>query len=179
MVFLGLESDDADGLAEVNKKLNLKRGVDAYDHAFRRIHQAGISVLGAFILGMDNDTPKKLHQRADFMIRSGIDVMQTTYLTPLPGTRLFELYQSEDRLRFTNFPDDWDHYDMTEVIYHPKQMSFAELASISRDIGRRIYAKPILFRKALRTYRETRDFVATMFSWNSNQVYRDVNRASA
>jgi radical SAM superfamily enzyme YgiQ (UPF0313 family) len=179
MVFLGLESDEADGLAEVNKKLNLKRGVEAYDQAFRRIHQAGIAVLGAFILGMDSDTLLKLRRRAGYMVRSGIDVMQTTFLTPLPGTRLFDQLQSEGRLRYTNFPEDWSHYDMTEVIFHPKQMTLEELASISSEIGRKIYAKPILFHKALRTYRETHDFVTTMFSWHSNHVYRNVNRASA
>lgn len=179
MVFLGLETDEIDGLAEINKKLNLKRGVNAYANAFQRIHGAGISVLGAFIFGMDSDTPQKLRHRANYMLRSGIDVMQTTFLTPLPGTRLFDQLQSERRLRYTNFPADWSHYDMTEVIYHPKQMTFEELASISGEIGKTIYAQPILLRKALRTYWETRDFVATMFSWRSNNVYRDVSRAGA
>jgi len=34
-----------------------------------------------------------LKQRADYIISSAVDVMLTTYLTPLTGTRLFERSQ--------------------------------------------------------------------------------------
>ena len=89
MVFIGLEALEVDALTEVNKRLNLKRGVDSYDEAFRRVHRAGIAVLGAFIFGMDSDSPEVLQRRSEYMVRSGVDVMQSTVLTPLPGTRLF------------------------------------------------------------------------------------------
>ena len=70
MVFIGLEAEEVDALAEVNKRLNLRRGVDSYDAAFRRIHRAGIAVLGAFIFGMDGDSPEDLRRRSDYMIRA-------------------------------------------------------------------------------------------------------------
>ncbi|MDH7557528.1 MAG: radical SAM protein [Candidatus Bathyarchaeota archaeon] len=63
MVFLGLEAEKTDALEEVNKRMNLKVGVDAYEETFRRINKHGIAVLGAFIYGMDGDTSEKLHQR--------------------------------------------------------------------------------------------------------------------
>ena len=90
MIFLGIEAEELDALSEVNKKMNIKRGgSDIYEQVFERIHNAGIAVLGAFIFGMDQDTPEKLHRRAQYMLESGVDVMQATALTPLPGTRLF------------------------------------------------------------------------------------------
>ncbi|GAH28351.1 unnamed protein product, partial [marine sediment metagenome] len=49
----------------------------------------GIAVLGGFIYGMDSDTPEKLRRRTDYILRSGVDAVQLSYLTPLPGTRLF------------------------------------------------------------------------------------------
>ncbi len=122
MVFLGLEANEADSLKEVNKRLNLKLGVDTYAESFRRIHRAGIAVLGAFIFGLDGDDPQRIRQRADYIRKSGVDVMQTTALTPLPGTRLFERYRHECKLLYSNVPEDWDHYDMTEVIHHPASM---------------------------------------------------------
>lgn len=67
--------------------------MDSYTQAFKRIHRAGMAVLGAFIFGMDGGTPDKLKRRTDYMISNSLDVMQTTFLTPLPGTRLFERYQ--------------------------------------------------------------------------------------
>jgi hypothetical protein len=37
-----------------------------------------------------------------------------------------------------------------------------------------MYSWPVLMRKALRTYLSTRDSMATMFAWGSNQNYRQV-----
>jgi radical SAM superfamily enzyme YgiQ (UPF0313 family) len=174
MVFLGLEAEEVDALREVNKRLNLQRGVDSYAAAFRRIHRAGIAVLGAFIFGMDGDTPEKLRRRAGYMIDGGVDVMQTTYLTPLPGTRLFDRLQAESRLLYTDFPRDWDHYDMTEVTYRPQHMTPKRLAQAVHECNRRMYARPVLMRKAMRTCLETRNWMATMFAWQSNINYRNV-----
>jgi radical SAM superfamily enzyme YgiQ (UPF0313 family) len=176
MVFLGLEAEEADALQEVEKRLNLQRGVDSYSVAFERIHRAGIAVLGAFIFGMDGDTPHKLAQRTDFMIRSGVDVMQTTYLTPLPGTRLFERFQAEKRLLYTDFPGDWGHYDMTEVIHRPGGMNPAELACAMQLANDKLYSWPVLIRKAVTTFLSTQDGIAAMFAWSSNQNYRQVAR---
>jgi len=179
MVFLGLEAEEAGALQEVEKRLNLQRGVNSYALAFERIHRAGIAVLGAFIFGMDSDTPQKLKQRGDYMVHSGVDVMQTTYLTPLPGTRLFERYQAENRLIYTDFPRDWEHYDMTEVVYRPGGMHPDELVCAMQMANRKMYSWPILIRKALNTYRFTRDGMAAMFAWSSNQNYRQVARRAS
>ncbi|MEW5869061.1 MAG: radical SAM protein [Chloroflexota bacterium] len=174
MVFLGLEAEDAEALQEVHKRLNFQRGVGAYAQAFQRIQEAGMAVLGAFIFGMDGDTPAKLRRRTDYLLHSRVDVMQTTYLTPLPGTPLFERYQAEGRLLYTNFPQDWEHYDMTEVTHQPGSMEAGELAQVMRSCNRRMYAWPSLVRKAAATWRHTRDWTATMFAWSSNLNYRRV-----
>jgi len=174
MVFLGLEAEQVDALKEVNKQLNLKRGVESYAEAFRHIHRAGIAVLGAFIFGMDGDTPEKLRRRADYMIHSDVDVMQVTFLTPLPGTRLFNRLREEKRLLYTTLPKDWERYDMTEVIHQPKGMEPAVLLQTMRDCTRRMYAWPVLARKAMQTFRRTRNGTATMFAWQSNINYRNV-----
>ncbi|MBN1438051.1 MAG: B12-binding domain-containing radical SAM protein [Anaerolineales bacterium] len=177
MVFLGLESDEADALAEVNKILNLQRGVGSYEAAFRRIHRAGIAVLGAFIFGMDEDTPEKLRRRTEFMLGGGIDVMQKTYLTPLPGTRLFDRLGREGRLLFTDYPRDWEHYDMGEAVHRPRSMNPAELTCAMEESSRRLFSWPALARKAYGTLRETRSPMAALFAWQSNVNYRNVSLA--
>jgi len=174
MVFLGLEAEQAEALAEVHKQLNLQRGVDAYAQAFKRIHHAGIAVLGAFIFGMDGDTPQTLQRRSDYMIHQPVDVMQTTFLTPLPGTRPFERYLSEGRLLYTDFPQEWDHYDMTEVVHRPGGMCEAELTEFMRSNNRRMYAWSVLVGKAIGTLTRTRSGMANMFAWSSNLNYRHV-----
>jgi radical SAM superfamily enzyme YgiQ (UPF0313 family) len=179
MVFIGLEALEVDALTEVNKRLNLKRGVDSYDEAFRRVHRAGIAVLGAFIFGMDSDSPEVLQRRSEYMVRSGVDVMQSTVLTPLPGTRLFRHLEQEGRLLYTDFPQDWAKYDMTEVVHRPAGMEPSNLQETMRRCGRRIYSRRVLLRKALRTFRETKSWSATMFAWNSNINYRNVGSAKS
>jgi radical SAM superfamily enzyme YgiQ (UPF0313 family) len=174
MIFLGLEAEEVGALETVNKRLNLSRGVNGYAAAFRRIHRAGIAVLGAFIFGMDGDTVEKVRHRTRYMIRSGVDVMQTTYLTPLPGTRLFDQFRDEGRLLYTDFPGDWEHYDMTEVTHRPLGMSVDALARSTVASNRRMYAWPTLVSKAARTLITTRDPTATMFAWSSNINYRNV-----
>ena len=174
MVCLGLEAEKADALAEVGKRLNLQRGVESYAEAFRRIHRAGIAVLGAFIFGMDGDTPESLRRRAAFMMQSGVDVMQRTFLTPLPGTRLFERFRTEGRLLNGDFPRGWDRYDMGGAVHRPSGMTPEMLEQAMEESGRRMYAWPVLARKALRTLRETRSPIAAMFAWQSNLNYRNV-----
>jgi radical SAM superfamily enzyme YgiQ (UPF0313 family) len=177
MVFLGLEAEDLDALEEVHKQLNAQRGVNAYTRVFHRMHRAGIAVLGAFIFGMDGDTSDKLHRRSAYMVHNpGIDVMQTTLLTPLPGTRLFDRYQREGRLLYTNFPRDWEHYDMTEVVHRPGCLEPVQLSQIMQKLNRQMHAWPVLLRKALVTFLQTRNMTATMFAWNSNINYRNVGK---
>jgi radical SAM superfamily enzyme YgiQ (UPF0313 family) len=177
MVFLGLEAEEVDALAEVNKRLNLQRGVESYERAFCRIHRAGIAVLGAFIFGIDGDTSEKLRHRATYMIHSGVDVMQTTFLTPLPGTRLFDQLWNEERLLYTDFPRDWGRYDMTEVTHRPQGMTPEALTQAMHAANRRMYTWSVLAHKAMRTLWETRNPSAAMFAWRSNVNYRNVSSA--
>ncbi|MBI4766294.1 MAG: B12-binding domain-containing radical SAM protein [Deltaproteobacteria bacterium] len=174
IVLLGLEADEVDALEELQKQLNLQRGVNSYAQTFRRIHQAGISVLGAFIFGLDSDTPERLRQRAKFMIRSEIDTMQLTHLTPLPGTRLFDRYLADNRLLYTDFPRDWDHYDFTETVHCPGRMGPTQLTQIMGELNRRMYALPVLLRKTLSTLCQTRSLTAMKFAWDFNITYRNI-----
>jgi radical SAM superfamily enzyme YgiQ (UPF0313 family) len=179
MIFMGLEAEDDEALAGVNKRLNLSRTASAYAGAFDRIHQAGIAVLGAFIFGLDSDTPEKLYRRTEYMINSGVDAMQGTVLTPLPGTRVFRRLREENRLLHTNFPDDWDRYNMTEVVFQPRNMSVGELTHVLRDCGRRMYDVRVLKEKASRTLKATGRADSTLFAWQANLSYRTIAMAES
>jgi radical SAM superfamily enzyme YgiQ (UPF0313 family) len=105
--FIGLESADPEELTIMNKKLNLKI---EYDSAFKKIHKYGIAVLGAFIFGSDCETIESMIRKTYYSMRGGIDVVQTTVLTPLPGTRLYAQYKDAGRLKYADYPGDWDRY---------------------------------------------------------------------
>jgi len=178
MMFLGVEAEDLDALAGVNKRLNLRRTAQ-YAEAFDRIHKAGIAVLGAFIFGMDSDTPEKLYARAEYIVNSGVDAVQATVLTPLPGTRLFDRMQAEGRLLYTDFPRDWDRYNMTEVVFRPKEMDANELSRVMRECTRRIFDLDVLKNKARRTLQETGRGDTMAFAWQANINYRNIAMAES
>ena len=167
MIFLGIESEDIDALTEVNKRLNLKRGPESYKELFDRIHRAGMAVLGAFIFGMDGDTPEKLRNRAEFMIESGVDVMQLTTMTPLPGTPLFDRLHKEGRLLFTDFPRDWGRYDLTELIHQPKEFERDKLWKVIVQCMQQVYSLKTLKLKAQQTFKATGSWEATEFAYRA------------
>lgn len=174
MVFLGLEAESSEALQEANKHVNLKLGPDHYEIAFRKINRYGIAVLGAFIFGLDSDSTNTIHQRAEYITKSGVDVIQTTLLTPLPGTRLFQRYLDENRLLYTNFPADWDRYDMSEVLYKPAQMHWVELEKATAHANKILRRRSLIFRKFLKTWIATKRFVTGMWALSSNLNYRRV-----
>ena len=174
MVFLGLEAESEEALQKVNKRMNLSLGVDAYEETFRRINRHGIAVLGAFIFGVDGDTPEKLRQRTDYILKSSIDVMQVTFLTPLPGTKTFDRYRDEGRLLYADFPSDWVHYDMSEVTYRPLLMNHEELTRAMQETTCRLYDSWTMRRKFMKTWRTTRNMKTAMWAYASNKNYRNV-----
>jgi radical SAM superfamily enzyme YgiQ (UPF0313 family) len=174
MVFLGVEAETDEALGETNKKLNLRVGVDQYEEVYRRINRHGIAVLGAFIYGMDSDTPSALRRRTSYILKSGVDVMQTTYLTPLPGTRLFDMLKEQGRLLYTDFPGDWVKYDMTQVIHQPLLMKPHELKRAMAESTRRLYSRRTLYRKFLKTWIATRNLTTAMWAYSSNRNYHNV-----
>lgn len=178
MIFLGIESEDIDALTEVNKRLNLKRGPASYKELFDRIHRAGMAVLGAFIFGMDGDTPEKLRNRAEFMIESGVDVMQLTTMTPLPGTPLFDRLHKEGRLLFTDFPRDWGRYDLTELIHQPKEFEREKLWKAIVQCMQQVYSLKTLKLKAQQTFKATGSWEATEFAYRANMNYRNIGVAN-
>jgi radical SAM superfamily enzyme YgiQ (UPF0313 family) len=179
MIFLGIEAEDSDALEAVNKRLNMKRGTDSYAKVFARIHEAGIAVLGAFVFGMDSDTPEKLLHRADYMVESDVDVMQMTAMTPLPGTRLFTELEREGRLLYQDFPQDWDRYNLTEVVMQPKLMAVDEMTQVMRECLARVYDMRVLKAKAKRTLAVTGRWDTTEFAWQSNLSYREIATADS
>lgn len=174
IVLIGVEAEDTDALEELGKKLNLKIGVGAYEEAFQRINRHGIAVLGTFMAGMDVDTPERLRYRTDYGLRSrGINAIEASYLTPFPGTRLFNKLWDEGRLLYTKFPEDWNRYDLSEVVYKPALMTPEELSAIGSEIAQRICSRRSVWRKFFRNWRTTRSLIAAMWAHQVNIAYRN------
>lgn len=171
MIFLGIESEVIDQLEEANKNTNIKIGIENFDKVYNKLHSYGIAVLGAFIFGLDSDTPASLENRTKYILESDIDAMQASILTPLPGTPLFERMKKDGRLIYENFPDDWAHYDFVEVVYKPKSMSPEELSKKVDETWYKLYNKKTLQKKFLRAIKTCNNKHSALWALNSNQHY--------
>ena len=86
-VFVGLESFSDAALCSQDKQI---RSAGRYREAVRTLHRHGMVVEAGLIFGFDTDDRAVFRRTLRTLDELGIDVMQASILTPLPGTRLFE-----------------------------------------------------------------------------------------
>lgn len=168
MILIGIESEKVHQLEEANKILNLRMGIESYNEVFDRIHQYGISVLGALIYGLDSDSREDLFDRTRFAIDCRMDAMQATIVTPLPGTDLFKRMEREGRLIYTDFPGDWEHYHFMEVVHRPGKMSQSELMDAMMENWDILYDHKVIQKKMLQTLKYTGSKKAAAWAYLSN-----------
>jgi radical SAM superfamily enzyme YgiQ (UPF0313 family) len=174
MVLLGIESERIEQLEETNKKLNIRIGIDHYEEVFEKIHKYGISVLGAFIYGLESDTPETMAQRTEYINNAGIDAVQATVLTPLPGTGLYNRMMKEGKVAHRDFPSDWQKYDFVEMVFTHEKMTAEVFAREMRKNWEALYNDHILKKKFLRTLKQTRSPLAAIWSYGSNLQYHNM-----
>jgi len=124
-VFIGFESPGVEGLRELGKKFNLLKGRD-FRASVRRIQRHNILVVGSFIIGLDVDKPGIGRRLAEAASQYGVDNLNALFLTPLPGTRLWDKMKSEDRIALDAFPEDWKYYTLTFPVGRYKHLSLDE-----------------------------------------------------
>ena len=146
-VFIGFESATIAGLKEVGKKFNLLRGRD-FAASVRRIQRHKILVVGSFIMGLDTDEPGIGRRIVEAAEQYGVDVLNTLFLTPLPGTRLWDEFAAQGRIAAGKFPEDWRHYTLTYPVAGYRNFSAADLAAEMETCDQTFYSLPKIVRRA-------------------------------
>lgn len=136
-VFIGIETPDEISLTECHKSQNKSRNLVESVH---RIQNAGMQVMGGFIVGFDSDTPAIFQRQIDFIQESGIVTAMVGLLQAPYGTRLYERLQQEDRLIQEMSGDNGD--GSTNII--PK-MDLATLHQGYRDILEQIFSPDLFY----------------------------------
>ena len=109
---------------------------EEYADCVKALHDRGIGVMGTFMVGFDEDTPKVFDQIADFVIQNQLETAFTLILTPLPGTRIYEQMEAEGRISSHN----WRDYDHGTVTFYPRNMTPRQLHLGMRHTWNRIYS---------------------------------------
>ncbi|MCF6149743.1 MAG: B12-binding domain-containing radical SAM protein [Candidatus Kuenenia sp.] len=145
-VFVGIETPDAESLADCNKKQNKNRSL-AED--VRRIQRAGLQVQAGFIVGFDTDTPSIFQRQIDFIQKSGIVTAMVGLLQAPTGTKLYERLKREGRLLGNMSGDNVD--GTTNIV---PNMNANILREGYKNILRHIYSPENYYQRIKTFFRE-------------------------
>jgi radical SAM superfamily enzyme YgiQ (UPF0313 family) len=94
-LFLGIETPDTESLEQCQKYQNTRCDLVEAVHA---IQQAGLQVMGGFIVGFDSDKPDIFERQFQFIQKAGVVTAMVGLLQAVPRTRLYQRLRREGRL---------------------------------------------------------------------------------
>ena len=157
-ILIGLESPRRSALDGVERKANWKRNqVDHYLEAIRRIQDAGITVNGCFVLGLDHTDTTSFEDIWEFVQKSGLYEVQITVMTAFPHTPLYERLHRERRLLREKA---WELCTLFDINYQPSQMSVEELESGLRGLAKKIYSDEAIHKRRRSFFERKRELAA-------------------
>ena len=173
IVFIGIESVNPQSLKSYQKGINLKRlQQDKYHALISRTRRAGIAVIGAFVLGGDDEDISIFDSTLKFVESTGIDVLQITKPTPLPGTQLWHKISNEGRILDQNFPEAWEEYRLTKMVYKPANMSIEDVYEGFTYIRKIYYGFWKTVKRTIATLLTTKNLITTVITYKFNASYR-------
>jgi radical SAM superfamily enzyme YgiQ (UPF0313 family) len=175
-VLIGFESVSEESLRVMRKGVNLKIGVGHYKERIDRLHDEGLAVSGTFIFGSDGDQPDIFERTVEFVLDTGLDLAHFGLLTPYPGTDLYDRLAREDRLLYTDFPQDYARYDLHTAVFCPCHMTPEQLEEGLHWATHQIGSWPMTVRRAWKTWASTGNLWMTALAlvWNRSGLYQRV-----
>lgn len=147
-ILIGLESPQGNALGGVETKGNWKqRQVDRYRDSINRIQDAGVTVNGCFVLGLDDSDASSFDAVYEFVDETGLYEVQITLMTPFPGTPLYHRLLEEGRILKEGA---WELCTLFDVNYRPTHMTVEELETGFRELVGRIYDDDFVDRRRRR-----------------------------
>ncbi|MFQ5963859.1 MAG: B12-binding domain-containing radical SAM protein [Candidatus Scalinduaceae bacterium] len=140
VLFIGLESVDPGNMKSANKSW---ANPENYLRCIKIIQKYSIGIEGAFIFGLDEDTPSVFSETVNFAEKAKLETARFSILKPFPGTELRERLLKEGRILTSN----WRNYDNQGVVFQPKRISPEELSANREWAYDRFYRLASIFRR--------------------------------
>ncbi|MFQ5768616.1 MAG: B12-binding domain-containing radical SAM protein, partial [Acidobacteriota bacterium] len=132
-LFLGIESINQTAIDGLDKWSN---STFKMEEMVRRVHDAGIKVMGAFVFGLEGDTAEVFDSTLEFIYKTGIDFVVANIIQPYPGTGTFkDAVAQQSFLPWSACPADsdvaldynWPLFDGAHVLVRPEGMTVEQL----------------------------------------------------
>ncbi len=137
-LLVGIESIEARSRSAHKKNQNK---AEELVRAIKNIREAGISLYGSFIYGLDGDTLDTPPAILDFINETRLDVPGINILRPIPGTQVFKRLMEEGRLLFD--PLDVTAYRYSfgqEMLYKPKNIPLDAFIESYSTLTRQVFS---------------------------------------
>ena len=149
-VFIGVESPDPEVLRGAHKHQNIAHPLV---ESLCTIRDNGLTIVGSFIMGFDNETPGVGERIAALVDAAALPNAILHILTPLPNTRLWHRLKEEGRLEEDRF---WKHNDDMQAVewslfFRPTRPA-AEILEEFHRLGQYLYNRPSFMKRAYRYF---------------------------
>ena len=99
--------------------------------------------------------------RLHFAFPYGVDIFNVLFLTPLPGTVLWNRMEEEGRIVANRFPEDWKYFTLTLPVGRYKQLTQDEILNERNSCIHRFYSlRGILRRVVSNLWKRQHPFLA-------------------
>jgi len=149
---MGLESFSRESLEGAHKRFN---DPDRFYKDIEAIKDAGIFIWGSFVLGFDEDDTAGLEKTIQMAKTSRLDFACFNFLTPLPGTVVYDKFEREDRLLNKN----WANYNMANLVFQPSKVSAEVLEKKVKKAWLEFYSLKAVFHRLGASFGKIRFFV--------------------
>lgn len=139
----GIETGVSAILAAIGKKITLGQ----VRKALRWTKEAGIETRGNFIFGFPGETRQTLEETIRFALSLDLDYFQQTFLTPFPGSRIFEGIE-----RYGAMDPDLGKMNNLVINFVPNGLTKQTLIRMSSKAFRKFYLRPRIILHNLRKF---------------------------
>jgi hypothetical protein len=142
--------------------------VKKFTEEIKMFHDHGIMVNPGIVFGFDHDDESVFERAVEFLTKNRVELAYFNVLTPLPGTTLFERYDSAGRI----FDRDWAKYDGKHVVFQPSRMTPEQLREGFHWANHQFYSLPSIWKRLSGT---SQRFIPR---WEMNREFRKLVKRS-
>lgn len=142
IIFLGIESGSQKILDAIGKRITLEQA----KKAVKILKDAGIQVLGSFIIGFLQDTVETINETIKFAKSLNLDYAEFSILTPYPGTPIYD-YAKKNNMLLT---EDWSKYTAAEPVIKIEGVSEKQVKALFQKAYIMFYLRPKIVLKWLK-----------------------------
>jgi radical SAM superfamily enzyme YgiQ (UPF0313 family) len=149
---IGFESFSKESLKGAHKRFN---DPERFYREIETIKRYGILIWGSFVLGFDEDDEENLERTIRMSRKSKLDFACFNFLTPLPGTMVYDQFEKDGRLTSKN----WANYNMANLVFRPASVTPEGLEKMVKRAWLEFYSMKAVVHRLGFSFKKIRLFI--------------------